>query len=71
VSKDRLRYIVALGLLRDRVSHRCGGQSAVDVSRGYISEGRYASSLDRRVEDLRIAPRVQRPCGIQGHTHTH
>ncbi len=29
------------------------------------------NSLEKRVQGLRVAPRVQRPSGMQGHTHTH
>jgi hypothetical protein len=28
-------------------------------------------SLERRIQGLRAAPRVRRPSGAQGHTHTH
>ena len=33
------------------------------------ANGGDANSLERRVQDLRIAPRVQRPSGMQGHHH--
>jgi putative copper export protein/mono/diheme cytochrome c family protein len=35
------------------------------------ANGRAADSLDLRVRGLRSAPRVRRPSGMQGHTHTH
>ena len=33
------------------------------------ANGGDANSLERRIQDLRVAPRVQRPSGMQGHHH--
>jgi mono/diheme cytochrome c family protein len=35
------------------------------------TDTRSAISLEQRVQDLRIAPRVQRPSSLQDHVHTH